>query len=93
MDRASDYTVVLTHDGVYRLDRVTDPYPGPVANITPVRDRAQAVTGWRLRPLVTLQGSTSRVWPSPNDAIAATKLLTPRKARAAVAAANAGARP
>ena len=93
MDRASDYAVVLTRDGVYRLDRVTDPYPGPVAYITPVRDRAQAATGWRLRPLVTLEGSTSRVWPSPNDAIAATKLLTPRKARAAVAAANAGARP
>ena len=93
MDRASDYTVVLTHDGVYRLDRVTNPYPGPVANITPVRDRAQTVTGWRLRPLVTMQGSTSRLWPSPSDAIAATKLLTPGKARAAVATANAGVRP
>ncbi len=53
MDRTSDYTVVRTHDGAYRLDRVTDPYPGPVANITPVRDRAQTVTGWRLRPLVS----------------------------------------
>ncbi len=93
MDRTSDYKVVRTHDGAYRLDRVTDPYPGPVANITPVRDRAQTVTGWRLRPLVTMQGSTSRLWPSPSDAIAATKLLTPGKARAAVATANAGARP
>ncbi len=93
MDRTSDYTVVRTHDGAYRLDSVTDPYPGPVANITPVRDRAQTVTGWRLRPLVSMQGSKSRLWPSAGDAIAATKLMTPGKARAAVSAADAGARP
>lgn len=93
MNPTCDYTVVRMHDGAYRLDRVTDPYPGPVANIMPVRDRAQAVTGWRLRPLVTMQGSTSRLWPSPGDAIAATKLLSPGKARAAVAAADAGAQP
>jgi len=93
MDRTSEYTVVRTHDGVYRLDRVTDPYPGPVANITPVRDRARTITGWRLRPLVAVQGSKSRLWPSASDAIAATKLMTPGKARAAVSAADAGARP
>ena len=93
MDRNSDYTVVRTHDGAYRLDRITEPYPGPVANITPVRDRAHAVKGWRLRPLVTMQGSNSRAWASPSDAIAATKLLTLGKARAAVVAAGAGARP
>ena len=93
MDRTSDYTVVRTHDGAYRLDRVTDPYPGPVANIPPVRDRAQTVTGWRLRPLVTMQGSKSRLWPSAGDAIAATRLMKPGKARAAVSAADAGARP
>ena len=93
MDRTSDYTVVRTHDGAYRLDRATDPSSGPVANITPVRDRTQAVTGWRLRPLVTMQGSKSRIWASPSEAIAATKLMTPGKARAAVAAADAGAQP
>jgi hypothetical protein len=92
MDRTSDYTVVRTHDDAYRLDRITDPSPGAVANITPVRNRTQAVTGWRLRPLVTMQGSSSRIWASPSEAIAATKLMTPGKARAAVAAADAGAR-
>ena len=83
MYRTSDYTVVRTHDGAYRLDRITDPYPGPVANITPVRDRAQTVTGWRLRPLVTMQGSKSRLWPSAGDAIAATRLSHERTQRRA----------
>lgn len=92
MNRNGDYTVVRTHDGAYRLDRATNPSPGPVAHITPVHDRAQAVTGWRLRPLFTMQGSKSRLWASASDAIAATKLMTPGAARAAVAAADAGAR-
>lgn len=93
MGHTCDYAVVRVHGGAYRLERLTDPYPGPVANITPVHDRAQKLTGWRLRPFVTVQGSKSKVWPSPGDAIAATKLMKPGEARAAVAAADEGGAP
>jgi len=35
---------------------------------------------------VTLQGSKSRLWSSPEDAIASTTLMTAHKARLAIAA-------
>lgn len=94
MARTKDYAVVRLHDGAYRLDRVTEPNSCAVANITPVLDRAATETvGWRLKPLVMVQGSKSKIWSTPAEVIASTKLMTPGQARAAVAAANAaGAR-
>ena len=71
-------------------DRVTEPSPGAVANITPIRDRAGTPTGWRLRPLFVMQGSKSKIWPTPAEVVASTKLMTPGQARAAINAADHG---
>lgn len=89
MGRPCDYTVVRLHDGAYRLNRTAEPFPGLCADIKPVRDRSGAITGWKLKPLVSMQGSAGRVWTSPAEAIAATKLMTPGQARAAIAHADA----
>ena len=91
MARICDYAVVRLHDGAYRLDRVTEPSPGPVANITLIRDRAGTPTGWRLRPLLVMQGSRSKIWTTPAEVVASTKLMTPGQARMAVKAADTGA--
>ncbi|MEO9191636.1 MAG: hypothetical protein ABI224_16770 [Acetobacteraceae bacterium] len=47
-----------------------------------VRDRL----GWRLKPLVVMQGAKNRLWPHPADALVSTRLLKPAEARAAIAA-------
>ena len=88
MRRNSDYAVVRLHDGSYRLDRVKEPAPGPAAKIVPIRDKAGAPLGWRLRPLLAMRGSKSKVWSTPAEVIASTKLMTPGQARAAVTAAD-----
>ena len=93
MARFSEYAVVRLRDGAYRLDRVTDPHPGPVANIKPIRDRSEAITGWRLHPLLVMQGSKSKIWPMPAEVVASTKLMTPGQARTAVTAADAAGAP
>ena len=93
MDRNCDYAVVRLLDGAYRLDRTTDPYPGPVAHIKPIEDRKGTPTGWRLRPIVVMQGSPSKVWGTAAEVIASTKLMTPGQARSAVAAADAAGAP
>jgi hypothetical protein len=93
MARIRDYAVVRLRDGAYRLDRVTDPHPGPVANIKPTLDRSGATTGWRLHPLLVMAGSTSKVCQTPAEAVASTKLMTLGQARAAIGAADAAAAP
>lgn len=90
MTQGNSYTVTRERDGSYRL-HATQPAPRVIASIAPVRDRAEQVVGWKLKPVVVMQGATSRVWPDPASAIAATKLLTPGKAKAAVQASNSGA--
>ena len=94
MTKNADYAVVLLHGGAYRLDRTTPPSPGVVATIALVLDRAGQKLGWRLRPHVFVQGPRSRIWPTPAEALAATKLLTLGQARAAIeqADASSGAR-
>ena len=62
MGRSCDYVVVRLHDGAYRLDRTTEPCPGPVAHIKPQHDRSGTPIGWRLHPIVVMQGSRSKVW-------------------------------
>lgn len=83
------YAVVRVHADRYRLDRVTSSVTGAAAFVTRVTDRFDKPIGWRLKPLLVMQGATSRVWASVADALAATKLMTPGQARAAVTAADA----
>ena len=64
---------------------------GAAAFVIRVRDRLGNPLGWRLKPLVVMQGAKSRIWPSAADAIAATKLMTLKEASSAVAAAPASA--
>jgi len=77
------YTVTRERNGSYHL-HASAPEPRVVARVTPVLDRSSQVIGWRLKPIVVMQGAVSRLWPDAAAAIAATKLLTPGKARAAV---------
>ena len=87
MSPSSDYAVVRVTPDRFRIDRTTPPYPGTAAFVDRVRDRRGEPLGWRLKPLVVMQGAKSRIWPSPAGAIASTKLLTPKQAEIAVAAA------
>ena len=93
MARTSDYAVVRLHDGAFRLDRMTEPHPGPVAHIKPTLDRSGTPIGWKLHPLVVMQGAKSKVWQTAAEAVASTKLLTPGQARTAVAAADTAGAP
>lgn len=77
------YTVTAERNGSYHLHSTT-PENRHVARITPVLDRSAHVLGWKLKPVVVMQGATSKLWRDPAEAIAATKLLTPGRARAAV---------
>jgi hypothetical protein len=86
MSPSNDYAVARVHDDRYRIERTTP--PGTAAFIDRVRDRTGGPLGWRLKPLVVMQGAKSRLWPSVADAIASTKLMTLREARTGVAAAN-----
>ena len=86
------YIVTRERGDIYHLHSTT-PDVRVIAKITSIRDRSDAVLGWRLKPFVVLQGATSRTWPSPADAIAATKLFTPGRAKSAVRAADEGDRP
>ena len=91
MAPASLYAVVRAHDDSYRLDRTGPPAAGAAAFVIRVRDRLGNPLGWRLKPLVVMQGAKSRIWPSAADAIAATKLMTLKEASSAVARAAAPA--
>jgi len=88
MPTLTSYTVTQQQDGTFRLERTAEPFPGVVAHITPAFARAGEQRGWHLKPLVTVQGAISRIWPSATDAIAATKLMTLAQPKRAVAAAT-----
>ena len=81
MGRTSDYAVARVHDGRYRLDRTAPPVPGPVAYAKPAMDRQGSQIGWKLHPVVMVQRSRSKIWPSAADALASTRLLTTADAR------------
>ena len=88
------YTLTRPDTENLRRDRHDGPDHRPIAVIKLARDRAGEPLGWRLKPLVMMRGSKSRLWPSPEDAIASTALLTLQEAKAAVARAdNGGSRP
>lgn len=92
MAPAQAYAVVRVHDDKYRLDRVTPPGEGQVAVVERLRDRRGGPLGWRLKPLTVMQGSRSRIWPTPAEAFASTKLFGTQEARDAVRRADAKAR-
>jgi hypothetical protein len=79
-----DYSVLKRTDGSFSLNRTTGPIPGTVAFIKPILGRTGDQTGWRLKPLVTMQGAKSKVWDTAAEAIASTKLMTLAAAKRAV---------
>lgn len=93
MTAASSYSVTREHDGSYRLHSSGPPLPRVVASIVPVKDRTDQVLGWKLKPLVVMQGAKSRLWTTPDEAIIATKLMKPGQAKAAVQAARTAGTP
>lgn len=82
---AGAYRIFCVRKDSYRLD-AEGPHPGAVAFINQIYDRSNMPIGWRLKVLVTLQGSKSRLWSSPEDAIASTTLMTAAKARREITA-------
>jgi len=90
MGHSTAYAVVRVHDDSYRLDRTTPPGIGAVAFVLRFRDRLGNPLGWRLRPLVVMQGAKSRICPSAAEALASTKLLSPKQAKEAVKQADSG---
>ena len=89
MAQAPAYAVVRVHGDSYRLDRLTPPGTGAAAFVLRFRDRLGNPLGWRLRPLVVMQGARSRIHPTAAAALASTKLLTPKQAKHAVVQADA----
>ena len=89
MGQTPAYALVRVHADSYRLDRLTPPGAGAAAFVLRFRDRLGNPLGWRLRPLVVMQGARSRIHPTPAAVLASTKLLTPGAARDAVARADA----
>ena len=93
MTAEGSYSVTHERDGSYKLHSSGPPLPRVIASIAPVKDRADQVLGWKLKPLVVMQGAKSRLWKTPDEAIVATRLMTPGQAKAAVRAARTGATP
>ena len=81
MTEKPSYAIVRMPDGRYRLDRTTATSPTTVGYAKPVADRQGSPIGWKLQAIVVLRGSASRVWPTPADALASTRLLTAAAAR------------
>ena len=88
MGQAPAYAVVRVHADSFRIDRLTPPGTGAVAFVALFRDRFGNPLGWRLKPLVVMQGARSRIHPTAAAAIASTKLLTLKAAKDAVVQAD-----
>ncbi len=78
------YAVVRGHDGGYQLQCTSEHPARKIATVNQVKDRTGGLLGWRLKPLVVMQGARSRIWPTPAEAIVSTKLMTPGQAKAAI---------
>ena len=92
MAQPAAYAVVRVHDDKYRLDRTTPPGEGLAAVPGRICDRRGNPLGWRLKPLTVMQGSRNRIWQTPAEAFASTKLFGTQEARDAVRQADAKAR-
>ncbi len=91
MGPSQAYAIVRVDKDRYRLDRLDGmkgSTSGAVAFAMLVRDHRGDPLGWRLRPLVVMQGARSRIWPSPAPVFASTKLMTLKQAESAVVRAN-----
>ena len=84
MEHESNYTVARHHDGSFQIERTTEPFSGSVAYVTPAFARTGQQAGWRLKPLVTMPGAKSKIWPKAAEVSAATKLMTLAAAKYAV---------
>src|SRR3954447_26915073 len=84
MGRAREYCLRRRPDGALSLNRTTEPFPGTVAFIKPAIGRTGQPCGWRLKPLVTMHGAKSKIWPTAAEAIASTQLMTLAAAKRAV---------
>jgi hypothetical protein len=97
MTNTRRYAVVSLHDGRLRLDRTDGLGTTQVAYFKPVTGRRNGLDGWQLQPIVVVQGSRSKIWPSAAQANASTKLLTVAAARRrleeALSASSAGGTP
>jgi hypothetical protein len=88
MSRDRDYGIKQVSANEYQVMRLTEPFPGPIASILQIFNRRQQAAGWRFKPRVTLQGSRSKIWQTPAEARAATKLMALREAKASIAEAS-----
>jgi len=88
MGQTTAYAVVRVHADSYRLDRLTPPGTGAIAFVLRFRDRLGGPLGWRLRPLVVMQGAKNRIHPTAAEALASTKLVALKAAQDAVAQAD-----
>lgn len=77
----NEFVIVQLPDGRLRLDRMFSGNSGQVAYAKPVFDRDGSSIGWKLQPIVVVQGSRSKMWPHPADALASTKLFSAAVAR------------
>ena len=84
MAKPGVYALVRVDEDSYKLIRADHPRPAPIAFIVAMRDRLGNNLGWKLKPLLVMQGSKSRVWATAADALACTMLMTPGQARTAV---------
>jgi hypothetical protein len=84
IEKSPVYKLVRIDDNAYRLDEKVVSESRPIALIRRKFDQQNQPIGWRLIPLVMMQGSKTHVWPTPEDAIVSTKLLNRKEAGAAV---------
>jgi hypothetical protein len=92
MPDANEFVIVQLADGRLRLDRVNRENSSQVAYAKPVFDRDGSAIGWKLQPIVVVQGSQSKVWPHPADALGSTKLFSAAVARRLIGEADPGNR-
>ncbi len=78
---------VSRHGDGYRVDDDADP-PRRVALIERKLDRKGGLLGWRFKPVTIMRGPHSKTWRTPDAALVGFGLMTPARARNAIAAAS-----
>ncbi len=78
---------VSRHGDGYRVDDGADP-PQKVALIERCLDRTGGLLGWRFKPVTIMRGPQSKLWQTPEAALVGFGLMTPARARNAVATAS-----
>ena len=74
------------HKDSFRVDDGAQP-SRLVALIEPRPDCKGSTMGWRFRPVTTMRGPQSKIWPSPEAALVGFGLMAKARARDAVRAA------